>query len=527
MVRTLLVLLLLCALSVAPAVRADPKSAGSGQPAATAPPELPLPQIPKLAPIEHPPAKPEAVQSLEARLDQLLGVKVKGPLAGEAELRFLTADVDPTIVPAVAQRLEPLRGELDGRKAEQLLERARSAGNRALRRLERAASKGKDKSAPAGEGDWLGFVLALDRRDDATGSGLVELYGMLRILERVGTTAAVREMIACYSYFGELVRVDLQRALGRLGHKAVAALIEAKEHDARKVQSWARRQLDALGRAIPGEAVSTTDPEVLADVLRAFGRVRDVDAAPVVLSFAGSDRIQLRAAAREALGAIGEPASWHLKESYESLTGQKAPRDWDFQRLARELFRLHDRARLTEVYELMDQGLTSAGRGDHAAATKAFDQVLARSPLFERRDEMAPAYLAQADRLAAAGEDAEALVALRKALRIAPGHPDKAKTESKLCYLEGKVLADRGTPDRFILRRALALDPDNAAARALLARLEGHSLERQQRITRYGAAAAVGVVALALLILLGWRRRPARAKPPAVPETSPDAPPPA
>ena len=82
---------------------------------------------------------------------------------------------------------------------------------------------------------------------------------------------------------------------------------------------------------------------------RAYGRTRDVDAVRVILSFCNSDRIQLREAAREAVSAIGEPSIWQLRDAYLNLTGNKAPRDFTWDRIARELFAMYDRARLAEV----------------------------------------------------------------------------------------------------------------------------------------------------------------------------------
>ena len=70
---------------------------------------------------------------------------------------------------------------------------------------------------------------------------------MVRMLTQIGTTSAVRQLVQCYSHFGELVRIDLQRSIEKLGDKAVAALIEARQHDAQKVRGFAQRQLEALG----------------------------------------------------------------------------------------------------------------------------------------------------------------------------------------------------------------------------------------------------------------------------------------
>ena len=461
---TLCLALLTVAIVLPGAVFANsPDSSGS------AAPEIPLPPLPELTPIDEAAAKPEAVHGLEARLGELAATPVGGPL-DELDDKLLTADLDPSIVPAIRQRLDQLRDQLNGKKARALLERARKVGRKAIRAHVRKNKLPKDRE-PAGE--WLVFVLSLGDSDDATWTQAVELYGMLRMLEEVADTPAVRQMINCYSYFGELVRIDVQRAMERLKDRAVPALVEAKQHDARKVRRWARRQLDRLGRAIPGEAMSTTDPDVLADVLRAFGRVRDVDATRVVLSFANSDRLQLRQAAREALAAIGAPAWGHYKDVYKNQTGNKPPRSWDWERTVRELFRLHDRARLERVYAVWRQGQEASDNDAWQRATEAFDTVLAQQPLFEHRAEMARAFVGWANLLLEQGKDDQARIALGKALRLAPQSKDVAGVQSRLAMLEGKALIAAGTPDRHILQRAVDLDPGNDKAKELLASLDG------------------------------------------------------
>ncbi len=490
-----------------PALAAQPGSSASDLAASSAKaPEIPLPELPKLQPITLEPPAASVTESLESRLDQLSHTEAADPLA-PVDLGFLTADLNAEMVSAIARRRQALGKELNGSAASRLLDKARSAGRKAIRK-QRKANKKKKVKGDEPVSDWLVFILALPKRDSQDWRDLVELYGMLRMLEHLGSTPAVREMIAHYSTFGELVRIDLQRAIGRLGHHAVAALIEAKKHEARKVRRWAQRQLDGMGRAIPGEAVSTSDPVILADVLRAFGRVRDLDATRIILSFANSDRVQLRRAARESIAAMGEPAAFHLRDAYKNLSGAKPPRSWDYRRTARELFRLHDRARLTAVYTLLRTGSNALAKGHYEEATKAFDQVLARAPLIEGRSEMAPAYLGQADSLIAKAQRPEALAALRKALRLAPDGPERPKIESRLALLEGQALVEKGTPDRFILRRAIELDPENVEAKKLLASLVEAADARQTKSKRSLAAIVVGVIGLAAIVLLAFWRRP-------------------
>jgi tetratricopeptide (TPR) repeat protein len=514
----------------------------SAQPAASAA----LPELPKLPPLTTPEPDPAALQELDRLLDRL----TTGDARARTDAHTALAEVTPGTVAAVRVRIAEIRGSLDRKEAQGLLEDARKAGRKGLREKDKAegktskdASKSKattkdaagsksskdkpaskaekDKEAEDDAGDWLDFVLASPKPKNDTWRDLVKLLAMERMLANVGTTTAVRELIQLYSYFGEMLRIDLQRQVAKLRDKAVPALIEARQHDAKIVQRFASKQLDVLGRAIPGEAVGVTDPQVLADVLRAYGRTRDVDAVRVVLSFCNSDRIQLRDAAREAIAAIGEPGIWQLRDAYLNQTGNKAPREFTWDRIARELFAMYDRARLAEVYKLMDEGSAHAQAGKYAEATEAFDKVLARSPVFERRKEMVAAYVERAKQLEPKARE-ESLEMLRKALRLDPKGERARKIEAEIAYLEGMLLIERGTPDKFPLTKAIELDPTNDRARQALASLEQERVApKKSQLHRYAAAGGVGLLAVIAMILLARRKDTgAGAEPPRPPPAS-------
>jgi HEAT repeat protein len=122
---------------------------------------------------------------------------------------------------------------------------------------------------------------------------------------------------------------------------------------------------------------------VLAAVLVALGRVGDPETARLLISFAGTDRLEVRNAARQALVLLGEAAAWQLREAFLDTTGRTAPRDWTWKRLARELFTEFDRTRLAQVYEIYEQALAAHKKGDLVAMKQGFDRVLTQSPLFE------------------------------------------------------------------------------------------------------------------------------------------------
>lgn len=514
-----------------PAQSAPSASASAG----AAMPVLPLPELPKLAPITNPEPDPGSLQDLDRLLERFTADDARA----RTDARAAIAEVGANIVPAVRARVQEIRASLDRHEAQQLLDDARKAGRKGLRDKDKAEGKsskdkkdkpeaGKSKDKPAegkggkdkpaegkgakagkdgeDDGDWLDFLLAMPRPKDDTWRDLVRLLAMERMLTAAGTTPAIRELIQLYSYFGDLVRIDLQRQVGKLRDRAVPALIEARQHDAKIVQRWASKQLDVLGRAIPGEAVGVTDPQVLADVLRAYGRTRDVDAVRVVLSFCNSDRIQLRESARESIAAIGEPGIWQLRDAYLNQTGNKAPREFTWDRIARELFAMYDRARLAEVYKLMDDGAALSAAGKYAEATEAFDKVLARSPVFERRKEMVSAYVERAKQLEDKQRE-DALAMFRKALRLDPKGEGAKKIEAEIAYLEGALLIEQGTPDKFPLTRALELDPGNDRARQALASLEQEKVApKKSQLHRYVAAGGVGLLALVAMILLARRR---------------------
>ena len=465
---------------------------------------VPLAPLPKLPSIKLPPLQQAASDRLDVRIARLLALKAATPL-DQPELGFLLDDVDAKLVVAIATRLSELRESLSGKKVRRLLERARKDGRRAIR-------KAKKKTGKEPAGDWLVFMLARPRPDKTAWRDGVKLFGMLRMLEHRSTTTAVRVMLAAYGYFGEIVRIDIQRALERLGDKAVAALIEGKKHKVKRVRRLARRRLDNMGRAIAGEAVAIKDPAILVDVLRAFGRVRDVDASRVLLSYASSDRVQMRQAAQAAIAAIGEPGRWHLRDAYQSQTGKRAPRSWSWKRTAQELFRLHQQAALKPVNSLLQAGDQALREKDYRAATAAFDEVLKRSPQLPATATMAPAYLGRAQQLLDDDKPAEALAALRKAVVLAPDASKHNQTVSKIAQLEAQLRSSAGQSDRYLLERAVRLDPTNSSAKRLLAEASAEPATSSTVTPRHVGAAVLLFLGLLGSTLLLRRPRPPQEK---------------
>lgn len=550
-VHSFLLRAFLCLAASTPAVYVlaqHPPSATSN--AESLPLSVPLPTIPPPQSTLLPAPEPPTVAELDELVSKLVGPHEEARKTALTEL----AELDATSIPAIAVKLAALRKSADRDGMSKIvaslpIKRPHAAGDkedvqrddkgpdagtkeRKKKEIHAAPEKADDvdnqqPTTPPGEchlidpsgHDLLGLTLARPERDKPGYKDLITIVALERGCVCIGTTAAAREIINVFTYFGDLFRFDVQRQLARMGERAIPALIEAKYHDSRMVRTWAERRLDQLGKVIPSEAVRTHDNQVLADILRAYGRAREVEAVRVIVTYANSDRLQVREAAREAIGQIGEPARWQLRDTYENLTGHKAETGWDWKRIAQELFASYDRARLAEVYKMAEDGFARYKEGKLAEAIASFDKVLARAPLFERRAEMAPAYLDQARKVRDTDRSA-ALSALRRAEILDPHGPSTKPVQSEQALLEAEELSAHGLVDTVLLHRAIELDPSNSRAQAALERAERDAETRQASWRRYAAALAIAIVALAAMVFvaLGRRKRGDDALPPARPE---------
>ncbi len=373
-----------------------------------------------------------------------------------------------------------------------------------------ASAVKQSKEAKTAETSDLCDALLAQAKGDAGAKAALTTAALVRALAHAGTTPAVRQLVKVAGDHNGAFRPEITRQLRALGDKSVPALIETRKDSSSELRHWAYNQLEAMGKRIPGDAVQTKDNQVLADVLHAYAAIHDLDAVPVILSFVSSDRVQVRTAARESLTSFGQDAVWKLREAYANLTGKPAPDGWPAADVAKELFAAYDRVRLQEVYGLLEDGLKKEKDGKVDEAVAAFDKVLARQPLLDRRVEMVPAYVARAETLEESDASA-ALAMLRKAARIAPEGPRIAQVKAEIAYLEGRDLAQRGIPDTEPFKRAIALDPTHAKARAELSRLESNVDERQNRTRTVAAAGGVLLVAVIGILLFGGRRRRTRA----------------
>lgn len=341
--------------------------------------------------------------------------------------------------------------------------------------------------------------------------------GALRELLRIGSTEAVRLVVSRAPEQTPALRRAIEEGLGKLGERAVPALIlERRLASGPPVRRFATTQLEAMEKSMPGEAIQAKSPAVLGEILRAYGLAKEMDALGVVLSFANADREVTREAARQALYDYGSNATGKLREAYATFHNRPAPDDWPPDRISRELFAAFDRDRRREMYVLHEEGLahlaavqTSATPDNTrlAKAVDAFDRILARTPDFERRREMVPAYVLFAKSIEEA-EAERAMLLYQKAKQLDPASPRAPQIDSALLSLEARALRKRGVTDEDALRRAIALDPANTMAHAELQQIADRRGERASKLAQFGWAGAAICAGLALLLgLVALRRR--------------------
>lgn len=506
---------------------ADPTPApsASSAPSARLPPDAELPALLQLPPIRLGEADPEATKKLEGLLARVTSEKADIRAAVRAEL----AKPDASLVPAIHARIQEIRETLDRDKAPRMIADARKAGRAASKEKGKAKdkddkgkakAKGKDKEDGEDDGDWLVFLSDKAEPRSDTWREVTQLLAMVRLLTATGTTPAVRELLELRANFGEMLRIDLARQIAKLGDKAVPALLEATKHDAAIVQRFAELELDRMGKVTPGEAVGSTDPDVLADTLRAFGYIREVEAVDVLLSFANHDRRKVREAARQAIAAIGEPGRWRLRDAYQDLTSEKVDKSVPWDVLAKRIFALYDRARITDLLGLFESGERLAKEGKHAEAVQSFDKVLAQDPLFDRRKEMQRSYFEVGKGIGFDKVD-DRLAMLRKAQRLDPTGAAAKSIEAEIAFSEAKALMAEGKPDRFLLQRAVELDPTHQEAAALLAGFEQKAAEAAQLdkpVPRYALSGAILGISIAIAgVIAFFRLKKPKVEPPPAP----------
>lgn len=352
-----------------------------------------------------------------------------------------------------------------------------------------------------------GVLGVLETRREPIVMQMAEPLLLMRSLEHIGSVEAIGRIGKLCGLDGGIWMTEGRRAIVRLGNNAIPALIESKLSDSPAARSWGRWGLRQLAVSSPGTVVQGKDSALLADILRAWGRVLDFDAMRVVISYVGSERTEVRDAARWTIERYGRNAVWQLRQAYQNFTGTQPVAGWGWRKLMEALFQALDDARLAGVSVWLDQGLAAARAGNLGAMRELYDRVLLRAPHHERRAEMAPGYAALAHARLERDDLVGAAAALARAVRLAPGNARASQWRAELEYVEGERSLAHGVVDLEAYRRALALAPDHAAAADALETLTGERAAHAARVRTWLSILAALALAIAGVMLLRRGRR--------------------
>lgn len=390
--------------------------------------------------------------------------------------------------------------------------RSRPAPEEALRVLtafrHAAGSKRADDEVDLAQGVLP--VLATERSPAVLSMALPLLY--LRSLEALDDPDAYLAIAGFVGLDSGAWENELRLVRKREGARLLPALIKLRSHESADVRRFAQAGVSALGMDDPQLALSTDDPYMLANLVRAYASPPDYAAMPLIVRMVNDPHIQVRQAARATLARYGKNAIWQVRELYEEVSGQPASRGWSFERSSSELYAVLDRPELEDAETLLARGMKSFVAGDLAAMRRDYDVLLAKYPDFEGKAKLADGYAAVGGERLAEDELSGALDGYRRALRLAPQAPDAKLWQAQVAYAGAELALSEGVVDLAAYDRALALDPNLKAAELARDRLSGAATQRIQTTKRYAAAAALALL-LALAFMALRMRPPTRVEP--------------
>lgn len=429
----------------------------------------------------------------DRELDGLLGRLTDGtPEARRAVADELIAGLEVSDIAAARQRLlAPTRVDLEQLRLK-------------IIRLIRTVTDAR----PNADYDLLTLMVNAPRSHDLDWA--IERVVLARGLGALASADAGRALIVFAGAHNALFRQEVGRIVRSSARDYVLPGIIEYRRPTELMRIFMTQLREALRRVTPGQTVQLRDNALLAEVLRAYGVMRQADAMRVVISFVNNDRTQVREGAREAVQQYGRDAIHALREAYEIYEGHDADPSWGWERVARELYAAYDRRREAEVLSRFDQGVTAGreGRGDDMVT--GFRWVLARHPDFARRAEMVEPLMRFAQSLEQT-DAARAESVWRLALWVAPEGPHAVTIRGAILYIEAERALARGVAEPELYRAVLRVDPNNTRARAQLARVAQDEVIKARAQRR--ALAALGLFVLAMATLWAMLYKP-RSGPP-------------
>jgi tetratricopeptide (TPR) repeat protein len=371
----------------------------------------------------------------------------------------------------------------------------------------------------------------------------LETVALLRGIAKTRRLDAVEPLFKKAFTDEGVFRDECGRQIRAMESYAVPALVRlTAAKGPAKMRRYATYQLDRMDRAQPKKAVtSAPDERTRAEILKAYGEVRALNAVEAVLDQVDAASRRVRREARTAwlryvTGPAPPPAPrrkrklpggrTEVEEKPDYLTyreiatlviqkraaevlGEEIDPKLTAAQLTDKLFSHYDRVRAAGWDAQLAQAKEREAAGDWQGAIDLYEAVLAHEPSESRRPQMVHAYVARADELAKAKRRTEAARLYHQAVNLDPTGPEATHAAARAALLDAMAAIERGEPATDLLERALALDPSLPEAGEALAK--ARAAHGRTRVARTAASAGVGAAALVGLWLL-WRRaaRPRR-----------------
>ena len=401
--------------------------------------------------------------------------------------------------------------------------------------------------------DWLTALLAVDPAAPGVGEVIADDAAIRALAATTDIHAAQLVFDASFSAETMIYRDECGRYLRKMGAAGIPSLtiesLTGTDYDRKR---YATYQLERLDRQEPGKALAAAsgDEALTIAVLDAFRVTHHREAVHAVWTKIDADAPRVRTAARATwMGYVTGPlpppaprkklvlpggklaaketplwltyrelaenelrkaASDVLHEEYPAPDPEKGIKGApiDVEDITTRIFATLDAARAKAESAQWAAAKAKADAGDLAAATAMFDALLAANPDRADRADMAKVYFAWGKALEAKKDWTGASVAYAKASGLDPKGPTATDALAAHHFTQGKALEAAGKDGGPDFRRAVALRPDYAGAKAAESRAEsteigGHARPRWMLY----AAAIAGLLALALFGAGMLRRR--------------------
>ncbi|MCS6857915.1 MAG: hypothetical protein NZM37_09400 [Sandaracinaceae bacterium] len=340
----------------------------------------------------------------------------------------------------------------------------------------------------------IGAVLA-EKRSEAVRS-VAETLLLLKALERIGTTEALRLMLPVLSWDGGAWSLEMRRIALRLGDKLAPIALEARVAAPQAAaRAWARAVAERLRVDEPGELVQRLSGKTLADTLRAYGRLRIISAMPVVAAFVDSEQRIVRQAAREALRSYGQNALWVARESFRLRLGEDPDLRWGWERTMDELFRRLDEKRASLIRQALEEAHHALESGEISQSQAILDRALLVAPE-AANEEVARFYAKLEERLSS---HQGRILLLHRAIAIAPQSEERQRWQDKLALEENKALLARDVLDFASIVAMAHAQPSCTSCQSLAQWAAQFARPRSRRRAWVWLGASAAFVLLALL----------------------------